>query len=162
MTSELAVTSAVASPSGRVGGPLPLADLAALLRAASSLCGGVEGRDHNVLTATYTVVDRVKLGNDFPELAGLQLDDAARFQVARALCWAVFGRIPDNPVAAAVRWQFSIDTNSAAMLGQMLETAAKLVTLEAAKQGANERAAALLGVTTAQLEGVDEDAGSSL
>ena len=147
------MTSAV-SEGGRVGGPLPLADLAALLRAASSVCDGVEGREHNVLTATYTVVDRVKHGSGFPQLSGLDLSDAARMQVARALCWAVFGRVPDNPVAAAVRWQFSINTDSAAMLGRMLETAAKLVTLEAA----NERAATLLGVTSAQLDGLNEGA----
>jgi hypothetical protein len=151
MNPELAVTSAV-DATGRLGGPLSLVDLAALLRAAASLCNSSEGRDHNVLTATYTVRDRVERRTGFPELAAVTLDDNARVQAAAALCWAVYGRVPnDNPVAAAVRWQSTIRpaSSAAAMLGQMLDTAAKLVSLAAV----NERAAALLGVDLAALDG---------
>lgn len=147
--------TSVIDAAGWLDGPLPLVDLAALLRAASSLCKGSDGQDHNILTVTYTVRDRVARHTGFPELAAVELSDKARFQAAAALCWAVFGRVPnDNPVAAAVRWQSTIQpvSSSAAMLGQMLGTAAKLVALAAA----NERAAALLGVDGSVLEGADD------
>jgi hypothetical protein len=147
MATELTVTAPI-------GGPLPLADLAALCLAAASLCGGAEGRDHDLLTATYTVRDRISLGHGFPELAGIELSEDARVQVAAALCRAVYGRVPDrDPMTAALRWQRSMPRGAGAeMLGQMLKTAAAQVAIEAA----NERAALLLGVSGAVLGGVDE------
>jgi hypothetical protein len=128
--------------------PLPLVDLAAFLRAASAVCKGSEGDDHNILTATAVVADRVKFRDGFPELLGLDLGDDARLQVAAALCRAVYGRVPENPVLAAIRWQLTIDTDSAVTLGRMLDTAASQVAMEAA----NARASALLGVSAAVLD----------
>jgi hypothetical protein len=152
MATELTVTSAAAA-AGWSGGPLSLADLAALCRAAASLCGGAEGREHDLLTATYTVRDRVQGKTGFPELAGLELGDDSRIQVAAALCRAVYGRVPDDPMKAALAWQRSMTRDAAAsMLGQMLKTAAAQVAVEAA----NERAALMLGVSGAVLGGVDE------
>lgn len=151
MSTELTVTSAAAAV-GRVDGPLPLVDLAALCRAAASLCGGAEGRDHDLLTATYTVRDRVQRATGFPELAAVDLGDDARVQVAAALCRAAFGRVPPDPMTAALRWQRGIVVGRAEALGRMLTKAADQVTLEAA----NERAAALLGVDGAALDGLVE------
>lgn len=146
-------TSAQAATASAIDGPLPLVDLAAFLQAASSVCEGTEGDDHNILTATAVVADRVKLRHGFPELYGCELGDAARIQVAAALCWAVYGRVPDQPVAAAVRWQMTIrQAESAEVLGRMLGTAARLVRLQAS----NQRAAALLGVP---VETADADDG---
>jgi hypothetical protein len=154
MSTELTVTSTAAAV-GQIGGPLPLVDLAAVCRAAASLCGGVEGRDHDLLTATYTVRDRVQGHTGFPELAAVELGDDARVQVAAALCRAVYGRVPADPMTAALLWQRSMTRDSrAAMLGQMLTTAAAQVAIEAA----NLRAAALLGVDGAVLDGIAERA----
>lgn len=148
-------TSAQATTAAAIDGPLPLVDLAALCRAAASLCGGAEGRDHDLLTATYTVRDRVQGGTGFPELAGVGLSDDARVQVAAALCRAVYGRVPADPMTAALRWQRTMTRDqAAAMLGQMLKTAAVQVEMEAA----NARAAALLGVSGAVLDAVAERA----
>lgn len=154
MSTELTVTSTAAAV-GRVDGPLPLVDLAALCRAAASLCGGAEGRDHDLLTVTYTVRDRVQRRTSFPELAAVDLGDDARVQVAAALCRAVYGRVPADPMTAALRWQRTMSRDSAAaMLGQMLDTAAAQVSMEAA----HDRAAALLGVDGAALDGIAERA----
>lgn len=144
------------TPVARVDGPLPLVELSLTLRAAASVCDGYEGKDHNILTATDAVRDRVEHRSGFPELFGLDLSDLARVQVAAALCRAIYGRVPDNPVAAAIRWQLSIkDGERALMLGQMLVTAADQVSLEAV----NARAAALLGIPLeTALAAVDERA----
>ena len=145
-------SSAQATTAAAVDGPLSLVDLEALLRAAASICQGIEGSGHNILTATDTVRDRVRCGTGFPELAGVEIGEGARFQAAAALCRAVFGRVPDAPVAAALRWQSTINNAPALILKTMLETAAGQVAIEVA----NARAAALLGFDGAVLNAVDE------
>lgn len=149
MTSELSVASDDARAAvGQVGGPLSLADLAALLQALAEISSGQKGREHNLETAVSTARERIARGI-YPQLLGVEglgPDDEGIYgavldQAAAALGRAVWGRVPDDPVTAALNWQQTICPEGVPMLPQMLRTAAEQVAAEAA----HARAEALLG-----------------
>lgn len=108
------------------GAPLDLATLAAALRALHRVVKeevGTAGRGHNIMTATYTLRDRHRHGT---ALAGVrEIGEAARVQLARAVCTVVYGKLPDDPVAALVRWQAGVVQDSAAALARVCESAAE-------------------------------------
>ena len=144
--------SAESATAAAVGGPLSLADLAALLRAAEIVCRDLGGEAHDLRSAVYTVRDRVTLGTGFPELGAAGLEDdvvfsGARIQAAGSLARAVFGMVQADPVVAVLRWERNLGSTHREMLQQMLHTAYVQVSIEEA----NSRAAAMLGVEVAAL-----------
>lgn len=148
------VTAAAAGPSAdALAGPLPLAELAAVLRATRAVVAEeaklASASGHNILTATYTLRDRLEHGVH-DECAGIVLSEEARVQIAAAVCRAAYGRVGRDPVSDALR-------QSGTALAQLLETAAGQVAAEASIA----RAQALVGrLAPAIAAAVDADGGA--
>jgi len=112
------------------GDPLPLPSLAAALRALTNVVreevekdGRARRGGHNIMTATDVLRDRHRFGT---ALAGVPVfNDAARLQVARAVCTVTHGRVPDDPMASLVKWQSGVVQEPGQALARVCESAAE-------------------------------------
>jgi len=109
------------------GEPLTLAALAEVLHATRQVVaeelvrGGAGG--HNVMTATDVLRDRQRQGHAL--VGAPEFGERERVQVAQAVCITALGRIPENPLAALVRWQMGVAYDSAGELARACKSAAE-------------------------------------
>jgi len=136
------------------GDPLGLAVLARVLRAARHAAEeevGLSGTDgHDILTVTDTIRDRQLRSGALPGVAWI--DDEVRLQVARAVAMVVYAVVPDDPVAALLRWQRAAGADRRA-LARVIGTAADRV---AAVASISRMEAALAGMEAAP-DAADDD-----